>query len=209
MAAWDVFFPRVLVRVPNVPSPLMRQALRDAAREFCEKSLAWRQWIACAAPTNPETRWSFTLPADSEMQRLERVTVNGTPVEVRGILTLTRDPLVHGANEERAAVTQDLVLFHLLGQAVTGTVQAFATLIPTTEAATAPDFITRRYLVPIAAGAAAKLLELPDTPWSTLPTAPAAAMRARDDFEKGIASAQTDTFRGHTAETPRARINWC
>lgn len=39
MASYEAFFPYVLHEVPGAPEPLVIRAIRDAAIEFCEKSL--------------------------------------------------------------------------------------------------------------------------------------------------------------------------
>lgn len=205
MAAWDVFMSRVLVHVPGAPDPLVRQMLRDAAREFCQRTHAYVAWLACTQDAPPDQAYLFTLPDDTEIERMEVFTLAGKPLEIVMPHGTERDWTTYAASEDRGVLADSLVRFLVLGAAVTEAVQARVSLMPTPAAATCPDLLATRYLEVIAAGAASKLAMLPDTAF----TKPEVAALQGAKFQAGIDAAIGNVFRGHTGRVPRRRPIWC
>jgi hypothetical protein len=200
---WDVFMPDTLVFAPSAPDPYVRQALCRAARELCQRTYVWREWVACVKAVSPVSQYSFTLPTDSELIRFEKVTLDGVPVDVIDWKAGWRDPVTYAADNEKAATSNDLVTFTLSGGEVTGTVKAFVSLMPSRLAATAPELLVG-YLETIAHGAAAILCATPGAMFENKDV----ARRMRDAFEDDIGSAGADTFRGQRGQQPRSAVNW-
>ncbi|HRE01129.1 MAG TPA: hypothetical protein PLV68_07495, partial [Ilumatobacteraceae bacterium] len=86
-----------------------------------------------------------------------------------------------------------------------GTLQVLAALEPTATATTLPDFLARRYLEAIAAGAAARLLLTSKASFFD----PAAAGLHRARFDEAVGAAGVAVMRGNTNTTPRHAIRWC
>lgn len=195
--------PDTMVHAPSAPDPFARQALRRAARELCNRTYVWREWIACVKAVSPVSQYTFTLPTDSEIVRFEKVTLDGAPIEVLDFKAGTRDPVTHAADDPLGAASNGLVTFTLSGGEVTGTVKAFVSLMPTPLAATCPSLLVR-YMECIAHGAAASLCATPGASFENKDT----STRLRAMFEDELGSAGNDVFRGHRAAQPRAAISW-
>ncbi|HRE01130.1 MAG TPA: hypothetical protein PLV68_07500, partial [Ilumatobacteraceae bacterium] len=97
MAALDVFLPDVLAHAPDAPDPYARLCLVRAAQEFCQRTFAWKAWLACVAGTAPN--YTATALADSQVVRLEAATLNGTPTELGQWWTAERDPATYATTE--------------------------------------------------------------------------------------------------------------
>lgn len=204
MAAWDVFFPLVLVHVPAAPDPLVEQALRLATRELCERARPWRAWLACVETAPGSGVYTITLPTDSQALRLEAVTVDGRPLEVVPFTWHERDWEAYPTQQQNGVTTDDLATMTVTGQSITGTVKAWVSLMPTLEAATAPDFLASRYREGIAAGAARNLLLTRGAPWYD----PNAAVVPAAAFETAAGRASVDMARAHTGRFRRPAATW-
>lgn len=205
MAAWDLFLPHVLVHAQGAPDPYVRQCLRGAAREFCMRTFVWAPWFACAADSPPDQAYTFTLPADAEMVRFEGVTLDGRAIDYVPHRNVPRDWRTYADSEPEGVTFDDLTAFYLTGPAVTGTVQARASLMPTVLAATCPDLLATRYLEAIAHGAVYRLCGTKSVSF----TDPDTATIARAEFELRVGSAIGDVHRGHSNQVPRTRPRWC
>lgn len=202
MAAWSVFMPDVLVHVPKAPDPLVHNALRAAAREFCGRTRAWRVWVSC---TEASGVYTFTLPAGAQVVRFERATVNGKPLDTIPFTWPEADWRVHGSLLDQGVISDDLATFRVTGQPVTGTLQAQVSLMPTRVASGVGDFVAERYLEGIAAGAAARLMSTKGADWY----APADSQLLRGAFDDAVSSACVDMARGHTGRLSSPRPIWC
>ena len=206
MATWSAWFPDVLVHVPGAPNPTIEVALCRAAREFFRRTRAWMAWLDPATTlAGDNLEYDFDLPADTDVVRLERATVGGTPLGLMPWRQIKADPVQHDVGE-RGLLSGDLLAFRLPGTFAAGEqVQALVSLMPTLAAADIPDELADRYREVIAEGAKAQLLVIPST---TFHNPPAAAI-AKAEFERGIAQHAVDVFRSHTSQMPRAAVAWC
>jgi hypothetical protein len=204
VAAWDAFKPDVLIHVHGAPDPLIDQALCRAAREFCWRTRIWRVWCACVETTPGSGVYTITLPAESQAIRLERVTVDGRPLEV---IPFTWHELdwEDATNEAAPGVTtDDLSTITVTGQTVSGNIRAQVSLMPTVDSATCPDFVAARYHEAIVAGGARNLLLTRGAPWFD----PNAASIQGVIFQELIGRAGVDIARGHTGRFWRPTPNW-
>lgn len=203
MAAWDVFMADVRVHVPDAPDPLVRQALRRSARQFCRRTRAWRAWVPCTAGDPGE--YTMDLPTGSAVVRIERVTVDRKPLELVPWHWPAHDPVEYASDEDVGVFSEDLATLVVTGPAITGDVRAQLSLMPATTGTGVGDLVASRYLEAIAAGAAADLLRTTGADWYD----PQRAGICEAQFQAGIAQACDDVTKWHTARRPRARINWC
>lgn len=205
MATVDAFMPQVWIHAPAATDPLVRMCIVSAAREFCDRSLIWRDWLACVKSVSPVTEYTFTLPTGAEIVRLEAVTLDDAEVPVESFTAPALDWQASPADLEQQAITDDLVKFRLTGAEVSGTVKARVALKPTTAATTLPDLLASRYLEGICAGAAARVLSTVGAEFYR----PMDAQVLRDAFEASVAAAAGDVFRGLRSQRPRVRPQWC
>jgi len=205
VANWDLWFPDVLVHATAAPDPLVRQAVGRAAREFLRRTRAWCEWLDAgqtAAGTGVE--YDFDIPPQSELFRVEKATLNGTPLHVQSYRQRPKDWTTDEG--DKALVSRDQVSYNLVGLFSAGdVVQVQATLIPTLKATGIPDDLANRYFEAIAEGAKAIVLMTADTDYYK----PDLASVSRSLFESVIHTHTADVFMGHTAEVPRARPKWC
>lgn len=206
MASWETWFSRVRTHAPDVPDPLLVQALIDASREFFKESRAWMEWLDPAeSRQGVSIEYDFDLPAQTEMVRIEQATRNGRPLVVKSYREprkdWTRDP-----DMERCLVTRDLLTYVLTGDFPAGDViQVQASLMPSERASGIPDHMATRYRTAIAEGAKALVLMTPDTNYYK----PDQAALARAQFDSQIGSARFEAFRGLSNAVPRATPKWC
>ena len=66
--------------VPGAPMPLVERELREAAREFCDKSLAWRYVGDKAAVTAGQETIDPDLPTESELILVDWLAIDGTRI---------------------------------------------------------------------------------------------------------------------------------
>lgn len=205
MKAWSTFYPDVLVHVPGCPDILVDHALCRAAREFLKRTRTWTEWLdATAATAGTGVEYSFVLPAESALLRLERATINGNPLPVEGYRQRPSDWNIYPQGEQ-SLISADLVSFVLAGTFSAGdSVQVQASLIPSVAASGIPDHLADQHMEAIAEGAKAILLLTPNTTFLN----PGLAAVANDRFESAIGIAGVDTFRSHTNNVPRARPKW-
>ncbi len=192
----------VRVHVPDAPIPTVELSLTDAARDFCRRTRAWRAWVETT--TSVAGRYLMTLPAESQVVRIERVTVDDTPRNVTAFNWIEYD-----ANGNSAAdigvVSKDAATLILTGPETTGAVKAQVSLMPVMGATGVDDLIADRYLEHVAAGAASRLLRMKGAIWYD----PQAAGITEAEFRDGVVRACDDTGRSNTSDRARARINWC
>ena len=204
MATWDVWFPEVMPSAPTAPDPLVRQALCRAARQFMRRTKAWMEWLeAEQTQAGNGVEYEFALPAQTELLRVERATVNNRPFTITSYREWQRDWTQPGETE-RTLVTRDLVSFNLTGAfSANDTVQV--TLLPARNAPGIPDHLANRYLAAIAEGAKSDILMRPGTDYYN----PELAGRAALLFEQAMDEHGVDVYRGHTSAVPRANPKWC
>lgn len=203
---WDAWLPDVLVHATTAPDPLVRQALCRASREFFRRTRSWMQWLEPTSTNAGEGQsYSFVLPAESQLVRVEQATANKMPLPIESFRQIDHDWLEHPQGE-RMLVTQDLKQYALVGSfASAETVQVQVSLMPQMAATGIPDYLAERHLEAIAEGAKAILLLTPSTEFYR----PDLAAASRIMFERAIGLASFDAYRGHTNQVPRARVKWC
>lgn len=201
MVPWSEFYADVLPFVAGCPEPAMDRAVRDAAIEFCQRSLAWGVWLDPVTLTTARS-YDLDMPNNSDLVRVERVTVNGHPVELASCRLASADPASHAG--DGVTVNPDRISITLGHAGVVGDVlQVFALLRPSRKATGIEDALFAAHRRTISEGAVAHLLRLPAY------NAQGSAGDAMALFERGIASAAQAAWRGDLAVTPRARLSWC
>lgn len=205
---WNYWYPDLLVHVPGAPDPLLDHALRRAAREFFRRTRAWTEWLD---PQNTSgvssTEYGFDLPIQSELVQVERVTVDGKPLETTAYRQLEADWTRHRDANAQALVTRDMSSFILVGSALAAgqAIQVQASLTPSVAATRLPDELASRYYEAITEGAKATLMLTPKADFYN----PDLAAVAKGQFEQAIGKCNVDAYRSHTNQTPRPRVHWC
>lgn len=198
----DTFLPLVRRWAPTVPDPTALTAIRDTARNFCERTRIWRESDRITV-TRPDAQGICSVP-DSEIFEIERADWKSKPpdgeedpnpdvwdheLKPKTVYWLdTERPLWQTWDDgEPAFITQLYPDTVTVAPKAEGTIFARFILMPADDALTLPD-ILRQHREAIAKGAAAKVLDLPNREYSN----PAQAVKLMADYDK---VADTEKFR--------------
>lgn len=183
MKALTLFLNKVRLEVPQCPRPIMIDAIRQSAIEFCKLSLTWKEWLDPITIVSTERAIEIPHPDDARVfklldgkyddEQLAAITPKKAEEDYVGWeVDLEGDPAVFfmtSTDEVRLAPHPtdglDLVLY--------------AALRPTETTTKLPDFLYLDHLNTIAMGAKALLMEQINVPWHN----PKRAMQLKDKFE--------------------------
>lgn len=199
--------PDVVVGLPGVSSPLAEDAIKKAAIEFCEKSLAWTHEhdpVSVAANVN---LYDYSKPANTVVVRPLQAWLNKreiitykTPGELSELLGDWR-----AAKGAPSFITQVRPSQFYLVPTPTMSIALGLTLrvaVKPSRAATGLEtFLYEDYLEGIAAGARARLLGMPNTAWRD----PGASDVEMTRFNDHIRMARDRVQRGYGPAARRAR----
>lgn len=181
------FHPYITPEVIGCPAPLVDQALVLVASEFCRSTLAW-------------TEMSDPMPLMDGVQDYEPDVPTGAQlVTVRDVWCGSRklQPVVlvdaYGASSASEPShynmsKRDMVTVYPTPTSPTAALVMRACYAPTLGAATLPDFLGADALDAIASGAKARLMMMPNVPWSN----PQLGGYYRQIFDNGVTDAITD-----------------
>lgn len=206
MAALSTLLPEILPYVPGCPDPMVEQELRSAARIFFTRTKAWVQWLDEEYLVANLREYDLSLPAGTEVVRVQRATVDGRPVEVVGWNSLPSDMAIHGAGGTPQLVSSpDRLTLTIGAPGASGSrLQVQAALMPSRSATAIPDHLLSQHADALIDGAKYRLLRVPGPLHKPQEAAEAMAL-----FERAIAACSVDAWRGHTNATPRASPKWC
>lgn len=171
MKAWSLFYPYVLPEVIGAPNPLVDQALRLAAREFCQRGTAWVEFQDELQPLESTNRFEFEVPLGAELVKVVSAVVGTTPLDVfsNGDLpadwtdprsTALRNKLVHLEGNE-------FLVFPL----PTAPLRLQLAFKPSLSAASVGDEVFDKWGEDVAAGAKARLMAMRGMPFTDLTSA--------------------------------------
>lgn len=194
MATFDTGLNQVLPYVEGCPDMLALLHLRNAAIEFCERSLVWQATLTPIVTVLNQRTYNFApaLPADSVVAKLLSVRRGGVPMtlasEVAG-----DSPQAPLDTVGTTALRSQLVL----GMAPQAGQQLVArvALKPSQAAVDFDDGLFEQYIEAIAQGAIARLQAIPSKAWTADPTT------ARSNFERAINSATATVAKSATRMT--------
>lgn len=164
MASWEDFHPRVMPYVMGCPSPMVDQALTDAAREFCVTTKAWQETeeFPAVAGSDPV---AFVKPADAEVIQIMRAKVDGRPLRVLNSIQVPR-PEEEGGTSPRTIYRVSEDQYRILPALTAGqTVSITLALRPMQSAPGIGDTVFSKHVETISAGARAILQRMPRQPW--------------------------------------------
>lgn len=208
MKTWDAFYPYLLVDLPGVADPLADNRLCLAAREFCQRTMAWSEWQDPITPTVSGASYDFDIPSGAELVRIARATIGAEPIDGHDLKVLTDDhipgrwhPMVH-----KQYIRHDLGndSFTLFVTTVGEPVNLLLVFKPKLGATSCADVLADRYADAIALKAKALVQMTPGYAF----TNPALAAENNRLFEAAVMDAANESFRRRTqkrtAKTPIA-----
>lgn len=199
MLSLDVFLPRLLPSVPSCPEPLARQALLDAAIEFCEETGVIQVTTDPQAPTGG-TAYDVDVPYGQSVVCTLRAWY--------GVTELTPCPqsVINNVDAFSATAANTGAAPHSFLEFAPGEVRLYPTpsvstdaLItfrvstrPTRTATQVDNALFENWAEPIVAGALRRLHAIPDTPFFS----DTHAERRAIEFLVGVSRARAETQRG-------------
>lgn len=170
MTALSSLLPDLRLELPGCLDLTITRELRNACREFCEKTGCWEVVLDPVTVTEGEDTYSLTLPDDASLVSIQAV---------------TRDGLLFTAYQYQLP---DLNLVLDETPTAAATLSVTALLMPTRTAETVPDIIERDYWDGIRSLTLSRLMRQAGVPWGN--PSMAAYYQAEARRLKGRASAR-------------------
>lgn len=204
MAALSALYPDILPYVPGCPDPMLDQEIRRAAREFCHRARPWLTWLSDITTSAGVRSYAIPLPADSEVFRIQKATLDDQEIDVLVYAEQVADPETV-AGQYPGLVSRDRQNVTLLRDPAAGQkIKLQAVLAPSPTATTLDDTLVAQFSAAIVEGAKYRLMRVPGPLHK-----PQSAEEARLLFEIAIGAASHAAHRSQTNTTPRARVKWC
>lgn len=199
MSRFEDFLPEVMPYVPGCPEAVAVNAIRNAAIEFCRKSL-WLLYEHDPIQTVAyEGAYELDLPTDYEMVVIYSAMCDGRPLTPAGEVDIVN--IVPAEGQPRYITQIDTFNVRLFPKPVIAglTVQMFVAIAPTRSSVTCEDSLAERWAERIGYGARARLYEIPGQPFSN----PDQAFKYQKMFSTAIGEAKVERSRGLTRATMR------
>lgn len=173
------FHDLLLPELPGCTVALLNLHLRQVIREFCAKTGAWRESLTAVDTVAAQAAYTLTLPADSELVRVTKLTVNsvflwrhqdrkpaGTDTDVEPEYTIDEPPFTLDENLSIITLATD----EIPAAAATGGLVVEAALKPTDTCISIPAFLFTQYSEALRYGTLARLMKM-KKPWGDRPLA--------------------------------------
>lgn len=204
---FEAFTNEVQVYFPDLPDLVVLGAVRNAAIEFCEKSLFWTYEHPSISAVEAVNSYSFSPPSGTEVARIIDGWYDGNTLIFASEERLQGQFSTPWRQTTGAAafITQMGPSSFLLAPAPAGSIANAIRLVvalkPTRTATGIDDMFYSRWLEEIAGGARARLYAVPGHQNFN----PALAMQGRRQFATDISTARIERNRGLTRATLAVR----
>lgn len=203
MVNWDKFYDYVMPSVQGCPVSMVKNAIRSACIEFCEKTLIWKQDSILNDVLEGYNMYVFAPPKEAKVVMPYRVTFNGVEVQPTDLQSLESFmPDWKDMKEETPKyyflAFDDVV--RLVGTPTKSFINALSAdvaLKPTRSAEKCPEFIYNDWAEVIAAGALARLHAMSGKIWAT----PELVSHYTKIFREGISRARSKSAKSWLQES--------
>jgi hypothetical protein len=79
---WSLFYPFIEPEVMGCPGAVIEHHLRQAARDFCRRSMVWREWVDAVTADGTTDTFDYDLSSGQELVKITRALSNDTPLTV-------------------------------------------------------------------------------------------------------------------------------
>lgn len=191
-SAYEDDLHRILPYASDCPPSAAIFHLREAAADFFQRTLAWREDLPVVLSVVGAQDYTLTLPGMTKIAKLLRYTFDGAEKDV--VDAEVGERLAIDGSMREAAWTLDRLGLSINPRPVSaGKVMTVrVALKPTNTAESLPEVLHDQYIDHIASGALARILALPDAAWSDQ----ALADRFEGRFELAVARVGLMTSRG-------------
>lgn len=213
MKAWSYWFPDLMLHVAGCPSILATHELRRAAQAFFDGTRSWKV-IEDALPVAADQTTVTTTPSDSEQEvvRVEGVVYDGQELTLEPLESMASkygpDWRSHTAARPSAYLQitpGEITLYPVPTDAATDGVVRTLSVRPSDTSPGLPDDIAQKYRDEIHLGARARLMLIPNKPWTNLELGSAYGQAFDKMTGKANLVAALSFGRGRIASRP----TWC
>ena len=191
---WSDFYPWVLPSVPGCPNPTLDLHIRQAAIEFCRRTLCWVRTLDPVEANGMDVRFDLDLPSQTQAVKLIAVAVNGR--EYLLLDTQRGLQLVRQGSGADFSFTQDKLTLDVHPLRARGnSIEVDMALAPSFNASSIETDVASPYLQEIAQGALATLQMMAGVAWSD----PGLAAANKALFNQRVATMTMHFARGQGA----------
>lgn len=206
---YEAWFDEVLSDVPGVTQAVAKNAIRNAAIEFCDRS---RVWVVDHDPMPAVANqgvYPFEPPNGAVVAMVNTAWFNGqklTPRTAKQLDSEFADWTVRAGIPSRYLQenTDELILVPMPSEALANAIKAKVVLKPSRASTGIERWIFEKYLEEIAHGAKGKLYSMQKKPWSD----PNLAAFHLGQFDEGISKTALAAAKNHTTAPLRSRASF-
>lgn len=166
----------VLPQLAADPSdPVTEQAIKRAVIEFCRESWIWQFFPDAQNVRSGTAEYDIEPPSGADVVTVVDVEYNRVPLTPKSVAWLNKE--IPGWRTTGAAVkhytqidTEQVILAPLPAENITNGLVMTVALQPSQKATGFPSWIAAQYIYQIAEGAMAKLMLMPNKPWTDMAT---------------------------------------
>lgn len=183
------------------PEPAMIEALRDAAQEWCRRTRMWREWDEFQ--TTGEDVESVSVPPGAAIFEIEQAWFDGHPLTPGRFsrVVMPRDADAGGLPFYITTGRANEIMLRPRGR---GMLRLSMFMMPGDDADGLPDDIVEQHGSELGKGALAKLLLLPNQPY----TSPQMAMLFRQEFDRALDANFAANIGGQQRSNVRTRASF-
>ena len=202
--AFSALVPDVAIHVQGCPPPVIINALRFAAIDFCSRTGIWRSLLAAQNVVAGSYNYTLNPPTGTLVHKVLWVKHNDVVLPA-----LTQEILLDRFPLQPDIINTSLPQFYAMPDhraiqlvpvpvdALTAGLKVFASLRPTASATGVDDIVTDAYTETLVHGALQRLMAIPEKSWSV----PKAVEYHGHEFSVGISRARADAERGNTTSS--------
>lgn len=201
---WSDFYSWVLPSVPGCPNPTLDLHIRQAAIEFCRRTLCWVRTLDPVEANGMDIRFDLDLPSQTQAMKLMAVAVNG--LEYLLVDTQRGLQLVRQGSGADFSFTQDKLTLDVHPLRARGdSIEVDMALAPSFYASGIETDVASPYLQEIAQGALATLQMMAGVAWSD----PGLAAVNKALFNQRVATVAMHFARGQGAARVFSGRTYC
>ena len=191
---WSDFYSRVLPSVPGCPNPALDLHIRQAAIDFCRRTLCWVRTLDPVEANGMDIRFDLDLPSQTQAVKLMAVAVNGR--EYLLVDTQRGLQLVRQGSGADFSFTQDKLTLDVHPLRARGdSIEVDMALAPSFNASSIETDVASPHTQEIAQGALATLQMMAGVAWSD----PGLAAANKALFNQRVATVAMHFARGQGA----------
>jgi len=201
---WSDFYPWVRPSTVGCPNPTLDLHLRQAAIEFCRRTLCWVRTLDPVLANGLDIRFDLDLPSQTQAVKLMAVEVNGQEYPL--VDPQRGQQLVRQGCNADFSFTQDKLTLDVHPLRSSGDlIEVDMALAPSFNATGVETDVISPYVQEIGQGASASLQMMPGVPWSE----PNLAAANKAMFNQRLGTVAMHVARGQGAAKLASSRSYC